>query len=417
MTTNIAVALLGTLVFAGLIQGVAVALFLRLIGRGYRLPPNILQRFPKAGVVLSLRGRDAFLRECLQGLLDQDYPDYTVQIVVDSVNDPAWHAVAQVVEELSAKHVQVAPLKVRRPTCSLKCSSLIQAVSELDDAREVLAFIDADVIPHRTWLRELVAPLADERIGATTGMRWYMPGTRLAGSVVRCAWSVAAIVQMYIFDVAWGGTLAVRTSTLREGKLVEQWARSFNDDILVGHMVSKAGLRLQFVPSLIMVNREECRLVDFRAFVTRQLLHTRFYHRRWPELGGASLFLTLLLPTACLFALGSLLAGDGVAAGLAAIGLVAYFVILTILYPLLERSLRREVLRRGEATQRMGFRRLWAVSLAQLVHCVGFVPALFRRTVCWRGVTYRINDKWNVEMLDDDPYVAAKSSTDVTVSV
>src|SRR5262249_11860805 len=158
----------------------------------------------------------------------------------------------------------------RRSTCSLKCSALVQAVSELDQDHEVVAFIDADVIPHRTWLRELVAPLDQPGVGATTGNRWYAPGRRLWGSATRSAWSAAAIVQLYLFDIAWGGSMAIRTSTIRQARLIDRWAVSFNDDLLVGDVVREARLKLTFVPSLLMVNREEVALPNFRNWVTRQ---------------------------------------------------------------------------------------------------------------------------------------------------
>jgi cellulose synthase/poly-beta-1,6-N-acetylglucosamine synthase-like glycosyltransferase len=43
---------------------------------------------PKTAVILSLRGPDPFVRRCLDGLLTQDYPGYTVFIVIDHAEDP-----------------------------------------------------------------------------------------------------------------------------------------------------------------------------------------------------------------------------------------------------------------------------------------------------------------------------------------
>ena len=45
---------------------------------------------PKAAVVLCLRGTDPFLEDCLRAVLNQDYPQYEIRIVVDSRQDPAW---------------------------------------------------------------------------------------------------------------------------------------------------------------------------------------------------------------------------------------------------------------------------------------------------------------------------------------
>ena len=74
----------------------------------------------------------------------------------------------------------------------------------------MVALLDADTIPHRTWLRELVAPLADPRVGAATGNRWYMPAEAGWAGLVRYLWNAAAVVQMYCYGIAWGGTLALK---------------------------------------------------------------------------------------------------------------------------------------------------------------------------------------------------------------
>ena len=102
-------------------------------------------------------------------LLDQDYPQYDVRIVIDGPDDPAWRALwrrlrsGNVVVRASppacsagvppaawqvgnlphgtaapqtvrAGDVRIETLTPRRPTCSLKCSSLVQVVAQLDHA-------------------------------------------------------------------------------------------------------------------------------------------------------------------------------------------------------------------------------------------------------------------------------------------
>src|ERR1043165_3087246 len=50
---------------------------------------------PRACVILCLRGTDPFLKDCLTGLLHQDYPAYRARIIIDSETDPAWDVVHQ----------------------------------------------------------------------------------------------------------------------------------------------------------------------------------------------------------------------------------------------------------------------------------------------------------------------------------
>src|SRR5260370_32391427 len=59
--------------------------------------------------------------------------------------------------------------------CSEKVNNLRVAVEQLPPEFEVLVFADSDGRPGRNWLHNLVAPLGDVRIGATTTMRWLIP--------------------------------------------------------------------------------------------------------------------------------------------------------------------------------------------------------------------------------------------------
>ena len=86
------------------------------------------EELPKTAVILCLRGADPFLPNCIEALLNQDYPEYDLKLIVDSPQDPAWQIVNDTINEQGASNVQVSPLRIIRHNCSLKCSSLLQAV-------------------------------------------------------------------------------------------------------------------------------------------------------------------------------------------------------------------------------------------------------------------------------------------------
>src|ERR1051326_5770980 len=141
-----------------------VALYLR----AARRQPTEEFSWPRAAVVLSLRGADPFLTDCVAGLLDQDYPNYEIIIVIDSREDPAWAAVQRVLD-ISGKQrtpVTMRAVESRRESCSLKVSAQLEALQGLAAEVEVVAVFAADVLPSRTWLRALVRPLLDPRVGA-----------------------------------------------------------------------------------------------------------------------------------------------------------------------------------------------------------------------------------------------------------
>ena len=157
----------------------------------FKRPPLPDGECPRAAAILCVRGLDPFLAASVRGLLQQDYPDYKVYIVVDSVRDPAWPVVKAMVKQAGRGNVSVLALTDRLPTTTRKAAGQLQALAKLDPSREIVAMLDGDTIPHSTWLRELAAPLKDPRVGVASGNRWYMPaadplrGYPATGSLVR----------------------------------------------------------------------------------------------------------------------------------------------------------------------------------------------------------------------------------------
>ena len=170
------------LLFMALLQAIFAGCFAALLRRGK--PAVGGEKLPRAAVLLSLRGADPQLAQGLRCLLRQDYPNYELHVVVDRRDDPAWQIVQNAADNHTRVPIHVAELREPLPTCSLKCSALVQMVSELDESCEVVALADADVLAHPCWLRELVAPLGDPDVSwprmaivgscriTATGVRW-----------------------------------------------------------------------------------------------------------------------------------------------------------------------------------------------------------------------------------------------------
>jgi cellulose synthase/poly-beta-1,6-N-acetylglucosamine synthase-like glycosyltransferase len=124
-------------------------------------------RSPVVSVFLCVRGGDPSLAGCLNGLLEQDYPNYDIRVVIDSSDDPAWQVIAPIVERADPRILQIRVLENRLRTCSLKLSSLVQAIAAMSESTEAVVLVDADVIPYRRWRgcndgRSLVCPPREE---------------------------------------------------------------------------------------------------------------------------------------------------------------------------------------------------------------------------------------------------------------
>ena len=374
------------------------------------------EKLPKAAVLLCLRGVDPTLPGCLHRLLRQDYPDYELFIAVDSEFDPAWEVVQDTIRELQADNVHVAPLRNRRSTCSLKCSSLVQLVDELDDSHEAIVLADADLESHTTWLRELVAPLADSQIGATFGNRWFMPTEGWFGSLIRQLWNGPGLVAMYAIQIPWAGSLAIRSDVFRRGELRDKWSRSIVDDGPVRTAVRKQKLKLRFVPSLVMANREECSLGFVYNFIRRQLTWTRTYVRFWwPAMLSYTLMCVGLWTAAVFLAFVCVFRGSLDTAVLFGAGATLLGSVVFVSWLILDICVRRVIRRQGEPAPTVFSRQLSRLPVAMLitawVHLWASVVATVRRRVVWRAVTYEIRGPSDVRMVTDRAIAVSPATT------
>lgn len=411
--TEFAFVLFALVVLLFLGQGWLVLGFVRAL-RKERPPLLEDSQAPKAAVLLCLRGGDPFLADCLRGLLGQDYPCFEVRVIVDHADDPAYRCAAEAIQSTGATNVTVEVLQEKRKTCSLKCSSLLQVVNSLDDSYEFVAQIDADTIAHPTWLRELATALQDEHVGAATGNRWYMPDDLAAGSLVRYTWNAAAVVQMVWYRVAWGGTLAIKTRVLRETDILEKWGQAFCEDTMVFGILKKIGLRVAFVPSLMMINREACDLGGFSRWVCRQLLTARLYHPAWLAVAGHGVVTTVVPLAALATSIGALVIGNHQAAAWAAAALLLYEVSIAAMLVPMELAMRKIAQSRGELSDWLPLggqlKCLAIMPLSQTVYAMALAGAVFARATTWRGITYRVQGPWQIEMKEYTPFQPPQSS-------
>jgi cellulose synthase/poly-beta-1,6-N-acetylglucosamine synthase-like glycosyltransferase len=396
---------------------VVFLLYLRLSQKN-SLPDDQL---PKTAVILCLRGVDPFLTNCLRSLLNQNYPWYDLKIIVDHQEDPAWKIATDTIREQGASNVEISPLRRPRYNCSLKCSSLVQAVSELDDSYKVVALVDADTVVHRDWLRELVSPLAHPKIGATTGNRWYQPTGRYWGSLVRYVGNISTVVQMYLFGIPWGGTLAIKTELLRQTRLLDKWGQAFYEDTMIPKVLKKHGMRVKLVPSLIMLNREECELPSLRYSLTRLLLCTRLNHPLWMAVVSDAISSILMPNLVIVLFLAALFTGKLNVAILLFSSFSSYTLGLLLMMLALEHGVQQVIRKHGEPITKLSaltiVKMLIAIPLTQWVYGLAMILSLGMQRVNWRGVTYQIKGPWNIRLIEYRPYQLIDKPKNSQVSI
>lgn len=371
------------------IQAAFSLMFVVWMSRRARLPEPSFT--PKAAIILCLRGADPFLRQCLQHLLDQDYPEFQLHVVVDSQEDPS-RAILRDFE--SDDRVRVSVLHDPPETCSLKCGSIVQVIRELDPSFEVIALCDADTVPHRTWLADLAAPLHDPTVAVTTGNRWYQPQDPTGASLVRYLWNIPAAINMIVFRIAWGGSLLIRRQVIDEAGLLKKWSRAFCEDTMLDRVVRRHGYRQVFVPNVMVVNRETCTFSDLMNWVPRQLLTARLYHSSWPATVGYGIISSAIPFLAAVVAIVGWMQSDMESVRVAFFAFLAFEISNVVLVLMCETSFHRSGGLRENATNGLSVASLvklpfWIV-VSQIVSPFWFCKCFLTKSVKWRGIVYHI---------------------------
>lgn len=205
----------------------------------------------RALLLIPVRGMDPTLAESLEALLNQEYEDYRVVFITDEGDPVAGH-----LEELKGG-LDAAVLQAEaRQGCSGKIAALLTGLSQIDPEDEVVVFADSDIVPDRRWLRHLLAPLADARVAAVTGYRWYFPLGGGLGPGLQSAWNSAAANVMFRprWAYLWGGSYAIRRTVLEELDIASRWQRVLSDDMVMTRTLKDQGHAVAFAPRATVGN-------------------------------------------------------------------------------------------------------------------------------------------------------------------
>jgi cellulose synthase/poly-beta-1,6-N-acetylglucosamine synthase-like glycosyltransferase len=344
---------------------------------------------PFVSVIAPCRGLEPGLAENVRPLLEQDYPRYEVLFVFDRVDDPA---VGLVSDGLS----QIGRTIIAGPATDSgqKVHNLRVATAQVDPKSEVLVFVDTDARPANDWLRKLVAPLADETLGASSGYRWFIPEKGGIASRLRGVWN-ASIASALGADASknfcWGGSTAIRRTTFEQLNVNHRWRGTVSDDFTITRVLKEAKLPIHFTPNCLVASVGDCGWRELFEFTTRQIKITRVYasHLWLPLLLGSALFVLaffggLILicfhPRASVAPLIIFLLG-------AAKSFIRFRAVSTVL-----RTSRRDLI---------AHILLWP--FASLLYLYNCIVAAFSRRIEWRGITYELKSPSEAVIISRKP--------------
>lgn len=356
---------------------------------------------PSAVLLLPVRGLDAGFDENVRAILAQSYPVYRIVAISDREDEPALSRILEIARE--APRVPVSSLIADPDGLGGKVNALRTGLRHLAPGDEVVVFVDADIRPGSDWLRQLIQPLADVTVGASTGFRWYIPPRPTFWSLVRSEWN--AVSANVLLDpartYAWGGSCAVRAEHLPRLRLEERWRSVLSDDLVLTQAVREAGMRIAYAPAALVPTVEEASRHACVDWCLRQMTMAVLY---FPRLRAYAASAFAVFNGAVVLGLLSLL----LAGSFGSIFLVpAALFLVTLAVTVAKASLRRRAFLSAAPDVAARWRvPPWRSALAALavpwLMTWGLVRTRRPAVVVWRGRRYDVRDPYDVRLLTSE---------------
>lgn len=364
---------------------------------------------PAAVLIVPFKGIEPALRGNLQGLFTQDYPDYRLLLIVEDASDPAYPLLREAIEQHPERKAEVLFAGVASENEGQKVHNLIAAVEKLqrDNAGEVIwVFADSDAVPGPAWMGELVGPLAQDRTAVTTGFRWLIPEPKPGQNHTPFWAKIASIlnssttgfIRRERYTHAWGGSMAMRVSTAREGDLLGHWRGAISDDYQVTRMCKSLGRRVHFVPECLVASPVDYDFKGLCNFAFRQYVITRIHA---PAVFAAALFINAFYFVGLAAAVTTLIVQPSRDHVNFAIGTF----ILVFIMNQVRASYRRRVVQLTlgpDAVEQLKptfTLERWATPLWLGANLLLLLRASIGKTITWRNIRYRIDGPQQIRRL------------------
>jgi ceramide glucosyltransferase len=332
---------------------------------------------PPVSILKPIKGTDPEMYESFRSHCLLDYPEYEIIFGVSEQDDPAVELVRKLQTEFPQCQIELVVCGLNLGT-NRKVSNLVQM---LRSARyEHLIVNDGDIRVETDYLRRVIAPFSDAKVGMVTCLYRGIPsrtlGSRLESLGISTDFSGGVLSARKVekgIHFALGSTLAFRRSDLQSIGGFESVLDYLADDYELGHRISAHGLQVKLSEVVVETFLPAYK---FHEFFNHQMRWARSVRdsRRW---GYVGVILTFGVPWA-LLAVASIRGTDW-AWGLA---FLAIFM----------RMLVAVVVGRMVLKDRYVLRWLALVPLRDLVAVALWIVSFAGRTVQWRGTSFTLKD-------------------------
>jgi ceramide glucosyltransferase len=246
---------------------------------------------PPVSVLKPVHGLEAQLQKNIESFFRQDYPDYEILFAADEADDPAL----EVVRDVCARYPHV-PSRVL-VTGTPWPNPVVYGFHCMTEAaaHEILVTTDSDVEVDASYLREIVPPLLDPKVGMVTcvyrgkNAAGFFSGLTAIGMSVEMTAGVLVANLLEGMKFGLGPSTVVRKDSLASIGGYTALRDYIAYDFAIGNLIAKAGYRVVLSRHVIdhVVNQK-----SFRQVWRNQLrwAQTTRHSRPWGHLGSGLVF-------------------------------------------------------------------------------------------------------------------------------
>ena len=355
---------------------IATARFKKRAGAACHSVLNVATHLPPVTILKPVHGMEERLEQNLESFFQQGYPDFEIIIGARSAGDPA----VALAEKLRLRYPQVkARIVISGPPAwpNAKVFTLDKMIPL--SRNDFFVISDSDVRVEPDFLRNVIPPLLDQKLGLVTCLYRGDPAAdfwsllEALGMSVEMPSGVAVADMLEGIRFALGPAVAFRRDALQAIGGIAATADYYSDDYVLGNKIWAAGYKIIFSHHFVyhvLTPRPFWRTLGDQL---RWMKSTR-HSRPWGHVGTG---LTFAMPFGVL--------GFVAAAILGNLRLAVAFLAIAFL----NRVIQSVVVGWGLLRDPRALRLCWVYPLRDFQGFVVWAASFLSRDFYWRGETYR----------------------------
>jgi ceramide glucosyltransferase len=332
---------------------------------------------PPVSILKPLKGADPQMYESFRSHCLQDYPEFEIIFGVNDANDPAIAEVERLRREFPNIPMQLV-------VCSevlgsnRKVSNLVRMLRET--RHEHVVINDSDIKVERDYLRKVMAPFVDAKVGLVSALYRAVAGRTLSSAIESLAIStefpggiLMAINIEHGMHFALGSTLAVTKNSVAAIGGLEVLVDYLADDYELGNRIWRAGYKVELADTVVETFVPD---YSFRGMFRHQLRWARTIRDR-----RSAQYLGLTIVHAIPWALIALLLSGGA---------MWAWTLLAVTFAV--RSINAYVQAADVLHDQKAAGRIWLVPVRDCVALVIWAASFLGSTIAWRDEKFRLKD-------------------------